>query len=140
MGKSLELLNYETHDSGVNLTPLIDVVFVVLIMFILVAPLVEIDRIHLAQAGEEKKTDMTSFQENAPIKIYVYSDNTIWMNGILFSAEELRLELQKAYHRNPYVRPQLYHDKAAYFGTYQTVKNTIEAVGFEALDVILTPG
>ena len=65
MKRSLSLLNSESDDdANVNLTPLIDVVFVVLIMFILVAPLVEIDRIQLAHATSEKKADMTSFQEN----------------------------------------------------------------------------
>lgn len=56
MKRSLSLLNSENDDdANVNLTPLIDVVFVVLIMFILVAPLVEIDRIQLAHATSEKK-------------------------------------------------------------------------------------
>lgn len=141
MRKTLELLRAEVEEEiSINLTPLIDVVFVVLIMFILVAPLVEVDRIQLAGGGDGKKPDMVSFQENAPLKIYVYADNTIWMNGIPLTPHELYQELQKAYRLNPSLRPQLYHDKSASFGTYQSVKNTIESVGFDSLDVILKPG
>ncbi|NGX50177.1 MAG: Biopolymer transport protein ExbD [Chlamydiae bacterium] len=128
----------DSPDEGsVNLTPLIDVVFVVLIMFILVAPLVELDRINLAPAAEEKSPDMVSFQDSAPIKIHVYADNTIFLNGTATSAIELSTLLKRAYRLYPDTRPQLYHDEEAYFGTYQSVKNAVESAGFEALDIIL---
>ena len=131
-------LSFEEEEEEINLTPLIDVVFVVLIMFILLAPLVEIDRIHLAPAGEEKKADMTSFQENSAIKIHVYEDNTIWLNGVMVSVEELSQALMRLPQKH--LSPQVFHDRNAYFGTYQSVKNAIEAAGFESIDVILKPG
>lgn len=141
MKRSLSLLKEELEDdANVNLTPLIDVVFVVLIMFILVAPLVEIDRIHLAGAGDEKKADMTSFHENGEIKIHVYKDNTIWLNGVPIDLIDLKKELTQLHHINPTISPQIFHDREAYFGTYQSVKNAAEAAGFESLDVILKPG
>ena len=127
-------------EEDVNLTPLIDVVFVVLIMFILVAPLVEIDRIHLASAGDTKKADMTSFQENGAIKIHVYEDNTVWLNGVSVSIEELHAHLLKIYPSYSSISPQVFHDRKAFFGTYQAVKNAIEEAGFESVDVILKPG
>ncbi len=37
-----------SEEASINLTPLIDVVFVVLIIFILIAPMLELDRIQLA--------------------------------------------------------------------------------------------
>lgn len=141
MKRSLSLLKDDLEDdANVNLTPLIDVVFVVLIMFILVAPLVEIDRIHLAGAGNEKKADMTSFHENGEIKIHVYKDNTIWLNGVPIELIDLTKELTQLHHINPTISPQIFHDREAYFGTYQSVKNAAEAAGFESLDVILKPG
>ncbi len=141
MKKSLSLLKSEhEEDANVNLTPLIDVVFVVLIMFILVAPLVEIDRIHLAHSGSEKKADMTSFQDNGEIKIHVYKDNTIWLNGVPFTADELKIQLIQLRQLNLGGSPQVFHDHEAFFGTYQSVKNAAEAAGFESLDVILKPG
>ena len=141
MKRSLSLLKSELdEDANVNLTPLIDVVFVVLIMFILVAPLVEIDRIQLATSGEEKKADMVSFQENGEIKIHVYKDNTIWLNGVPLTADELKVHLINAHQLSPHASPQIFHDQEAYFGTYQSVKNAAEAAGFESLDLILKPG
>lgn len=142
MKRSLSLLksDHDDEDGNINLTPLIDVVFVVLIMFILVAPLVEIDKIILASAGSEKKADMTSFHENGEIKIHVYKDNTVWLNGVPVELSELTRELTQLFHVNPTVSPQIFHDREAYFGTYQSVKNSAEAAGFQSLDVILKPG
>ena len=35
--------------------------------------------------------------------------------------------------------PRVFQDKNATFGTYQTVKNAVEAAGFEEMDIILKP-
>jgi len=130
----------DVDEGVVNLTPLIDVVFVVLIMFILVAPLVELDRISLASAAKEKRPDMVSFQEGAPIKIHVHADNTIWLNGTPVKVVELTNLLKSAFQMHPNAHPQLYQDKSGHFGTYQSVKNAVESAGFESLDVILKSG
>lgn len=138
MRRAPTLVFSEEEEDEINLTPLIDVVFVVLIMFILVAPLVEIDRIHLASAGVEKKADMTSFDQDRPLKIHVYADNTIWLNGIMVTVEELYQTLKN--HPQKGISPQVFHDRKAYFGTYQSVKNAVEDAGFASVDVILKPG
>lgn len=130
----------ESHEEGlINLTPLIDVVFVVLIMFIIVAPMLEIDRIALAQASQKEDKTMAVAQENSPIIIRVRVDNTIWLGNKQVAVTELTHLLKLAKQQNPHRIPQLFHDKKAFFGTYQTVKNCLEQAGFEELDVILEP-
>jgi biopolymer transport protein ExbD len=122
----------------VNLTPLIDVVFVILIAFIVIAPLLELDRVELAEAGiANEKT--ASVQETSPITIHVKQDNSIWFAGHPVSINELTSLLTQAKIRHPHSRPQLFHDKHAAFGIYQSVKNAAETAGFEQLDVILKP-
>ncbi len=141
MRKTLSMIHSEKEETAeINLTPLIDVVFVVLILFILVAPLLDVDRVDLAPAGGVKKMEMTPLQENSPIQIHVYDDNSVWLNGSPLTIEELAAYLKEAYVVNPTARPQVYHDRKAYFGTYQVVKNTLEAAGYPSLDVILKPG
>ncbi|MEM8727302.1 MAG: biopolymer transporter ExbD [Chlamydiota bacterium] len=138
MKRSVSLIDGEgDNDPTVNLTPLIDVVFVVLIMFILVAPLVELDRIRLADATAEKGGDVRRFEEKRGLKIDVYKDNTVRLNGACLTLDELKRELLRFHLANPTISPQLFHDKEAFFGTYQSVKNIVEEVGFESLDVIL---
>ena len=129
----------QVEEPTVNLTPLIDVVFVILIMFIVIAPLLELDKVELADAASNSHEGTTAVQETSPISIHVRKDNTIWFNKQLVSAEQLSVQLKEAKIRHPKARPQLYHDKTAHFGTYQSVKNAAEIAGFTQLDVILKP-
>lgn len=123
----------------VNLTPLIDVVFVILIMFIVVAPLLELDRVELADAAASSAERSASVQESSPIAIHVHQDNTIWINGQQVTLIQLTEFLKLSKKRYPSARPQLFHDKKAHFGTYQTIKNAAEMAGFQQMDVILNP-
>lgn len=125
------------EEPQVNLTPLIDVVFVILIMFIVISPLLELDRVQLA----EGKNDFaeTTVQESSEIAIHVHRNNSVWFAGKLIKIEELVLVLKQARQKQPNARAQLFHDKQAHFGTYQSVKNAAEEAGFKELDVILKP-
>jgi biopolymer transport protein ExbD len=127
------------EEPSVNLTPLIDVVFVILIMFIVIAPLLELDRIQLADAKALTSDQATSVQESSQIAIHVHRDNTVWFSGRVVNMHELQSILQEAKQKYPGVRPQLFHDREAHFGVYQSIKNAAENAGFEQLDIILKP-
>lgn len=126
------------EEPTVNLTPLIDVVFVILIMFIVVAPILELDRVELADASA-KTEDVTAVTDASPITIYVRKDNTVWLGEDKVQMEQLLFRLQQAKVKYPKARPQLFHDRTAYFGTYQAVKNAVEMAGFKELDIVLKP-
>ncbi len=131
--------NDSSEETHINLTPLIDVVFVMLIMFIIIAPMLELDRVQLASAAQRDSKEMTVVQENSPIAIHVHENNAIWFQNKAVSEKQLLQELKEAKRLYPQKIPQLFHDKKAQFGTYQTVKNAVEIAGFEQLDVILQP-
>ena len=119
----------------INLTPLIDVVFVVLITFMLIAPVLEIDLVELAPGGPSSKKEAS----NTPLAISVRSDNSIWYQGRQMTLPELERTLKIEKMRHPGQTPQLIPDKNAHFGTYQAVKNILEICGFEQMDVLLQP-
>lgn len=123
------------EEAPINLTPLIDVVFVILIMFIVVAPLLEMDRIELAD-GPSLKQPARQEQE---LMIQVFEDDTIAFNKHPVTIEQLQQLLVQAKVRYPAAHPQLYNDRNAKFGTYQSVKNAVEAAGFSELDILLKP-
>lgn len=127
------------EEPTVNLTPLIDVVFVILIMFIVIAPLLELDRIELAEAPTAMIKTASSVQESSPIMVHVHQDNTIWFNNQLVAPKDLVALLKEAKARYPQAHPQIFHDKKAHFGTYQSVKNSAEEAGFSHIDIILKP-
>jgi len=124
----------------INLTPLIDVVFVVLIMFILIAPLLDLDRIELAEASNERTTSNFEVHEKSPVSIHVHRDNTIWLNEAKVNSNELPRLLKELKLKYPEAKLQLYQDKRGEFGTYQTVKNAAEQAGFQNMDIVLKPG
>ena len=133
--------NYEEHDDAnlINLTPLLDVLFVILIMFILIAPIVDLDldRVTLAP-GMENKTDSPFLSDQSrPIKIYVHNDDTIWLGKHHLTLPQLQTTLHELRKIYPTEIPELYQDQNASFGSYQKVKNAVESAGFSELDVIL---
>ena len=122
----------------VNLTPLIDVVFVILIMFIVIAPLLELDKVELAE-GPNMPQKSQSVQESSPLSIHVHHDNSIWFNQQVVTPQQLTVLLKDAKIQHPKIVPQVFHDRRAHFGTYQSVKNAAEEAGFSEMDIILKP-
>ena len=127
----------DVEEPTINLTPLIDVVFVVLIMFILVAPLLELDRINLADAASSD--EVTNISDQSLVTIHVRQDNSILLNNSETTLERLAPTLADLRTHFPTARPQVFHDKDATFGTYQAVKNAVEGAGFPEMDIILKP-
>lgn len=125
-----------TDEGRIELTPLIDVVFVVLIMFILIAPILEVDNVKLARAPQREQMEATNM---SALTIHVHENNTIWINKKAVAPENLRPILKALKAKNPKLNPQLFQDRKAHFGTYQMVKNAVEEAGFDELDIVLEP-
>ncbi len=128
------------EEPWINLTPLIDVVFVILIMFIVIAPMLELDRVDLADGSSDDAGTSIAVQETSPVSIHVRANNSIQFNQREVTLEELPQLLREAKARYPQAKPQLFHDKRASFGTYQAIKNAAESAGYQQMDVILKPG
>lgn len=131
--------SHPPQEPVINITPLVDVVFVLLISFMVIAPLLELDRIELASGNNLSTHLPVHFEDTSPIQIHVYEDNRIALNNQTINLQELTLFLHKAKQQFPDARAQLFHHKRAYFGTYQAVKNALEAADFKELDVVLSP-
>ena len=122
----------------VNLTPLIDVVFVVLISFMIIAPVLEIDSILLASSGPASKKESFAAQSN-PLTISIHADNSIWFQVNRVNLETLEKHLLLEKKRRPNETPQMIPDARSHFEVYAQVKNVLETCGFEQLDIILRP-
>ena len=129
----------EVQEPIINITPLIDVVFVVLIAFIMVAPLLDRDQVQLASGDKAPSHIPLSMKEAGPIQIHVRSDDVILLSGTVTPPDALTQKLIAARRLFPQARPQVFHDKRAHFGTYQTLKNALERAGFDEMDIVLSP-
>ncbi|MBS0624740.1 MAG: biopolymer transporter ExbD [Verrucomicrobia bacterium] len=129
----------DSHDEPlINLTPLIDVVFVVLITFMLIAPVLDLDHVELAASGPSSQKEASPANQS-PLSIHVKADNSIWFQGQALSIGQLEERLRIEKKRHPHQTPQVIQDYRAQFGTYQAVKNTLEICGFDQMDVVLKP-
>lgn len=126
------------EEPSINLTPLIDVVFVILIMFIVIAPLLEMEKIELAQASPAAQ-EISNVTQKSPITIEVRNDNVIRLNQTTILLDQLLVRLKELKKIYPTAKPQLFHDKKAFFGTYQEIKTALEVAGFDEMDLILKP-
>lgn len=127
------------QEPTINITPLVDVVFVILIAFIVIAPLLEMDRIELASGEHAPSHIPVRFEDASQVQIHVQKNNSILLNHEMVTLQELAFALRKAKAIYPEARAQLFHDKEAFFGTYQAVKNALEAADFKEVDIVLTP-
>lgn len=131
-------LTSSQEEALLNLTPLIDVIFVILVMFMLVAPMLNLDEIDLANAQTTSGLSSTQADKN-PIRIQVKQDNSIVLNERKITLQELHDALPKLKALHPSACPIVFHDKRAQFGTYQSLKNEIEGAGFEQMQIVLKP-
>lgn len=123
----------ESEEPLINLTPLIDVVFVLLITFMLIAPILNVDHVDLAPSGTTTKKEAS----HTPLAITLRSDNSIWFRGNHLTLKQLEETIKSEKLLHPGQSPQLIADKNSHFGVYQEVKNILEACGFEQMDVVL---
>jgi biopolymer transport protein ExbD len=123
----------------INLTPLIDVVFVILIGFIIIAPMLDRDQVELATRPSELKSMSECAAVDQPIQLKVLEDDSIWLRGKKIELAQLHEALSLLKQSHPEAEPVVIHDRRATFGTYQEVKNACEKAGFKGLDIILKP-
>lgn len=89
--------NSDDQEATVDITPMLDVVFIMLIFFIVTATFVK-------QAGIEVNQPQAStavVQEKANILIAIDADNRIWINRREVDARALRPNIERLHAENP---------------------------------------
>lgn len=122
------------EDTSVNLTPLIDIVFVILMTFMIAVPMVRLDSIALASGNAQKKLET---EEHTATVIKVFANHTITLNDRTLSLNELASQLALVHKHHPEHIPLLLQDGETPFKLYQQVKTAIESAGFHELHVAL---
>ena len=122
------------EDASVNLTPLIDIVFVILMTFMIAVPIVKLDSIALAPGSTQKKLEK---EEHTTTVIKVFANHTVTLNDHPLSLKELTSQLALVHQCHPERIPLLLQDGETPFKLYQQVKTAIESAGFHELHVAL---
>lgn len=128
--------NHTEENELINLTPLLDVLFVVLILFILIAPLMNLDRISLTESSS-KTLLQSSMNEPQAISIFLHKDGTTSIGKKMITKNTLKIILSEIYKKNKKALPRLFIDTKASFGNFTEIKDLIEECGFPSLDLVV---
>jgi biopolymer transport protein TolR len=121
--------------SEINVTPLVDVMLVLLIIFMVTAPM-------MTQGLDVDLPETTSKslrQEEKPIVVTVDEKGNISIESIPYARDLLLQELQKQYKANQKQPIFLRADKNVPYGHVVTVMSDIKSVGFDKIGMITKP-
>jgi len=121
--------------SEINVTPLVDVMLVLLIIFMITAPMMT----QGLNVDLPETTSKSLRQEENPIVVTVDKDGIITINEAVLAPDLLRQELQKKYKANQKQPIYLKADKNVPYGNVVTVMSDIKSVGFDKIGMITKP-
>lgn len=128
----------ESHDdvlSEINVTPLVDVMLVLLIVFIVTAPLLTNSvRVNLPKAAPTQATEQTK-----AITLSITPDGQIHLDKDVVALSDFEASLQARKQDNPKLALNLNADDKVPYGTVAKVLASIERVGVERLSVLTVP-
>ena len=113
------------EDLEINMTPMLDIVFIMLIFFIVTAVFVkeagvEVDKPEATQASEQKRVS---------IIIAITSNNEIWLNRKEVDIKSVRAIVEKLHSENPKGTVSIQADESAKAGVTLDVMKAVRAAG-----------
>lgn len=121
--------------SEINITPLVDVMLVLLIVFIVTAPLLtNTVKVNLPKAAPTQSTD-----QNKAVVISVNPQGEIFLDKDKVTLASFEKEIQSRKNSNPKLALNLNADETIPYGTVAKLLASIERVGVEKLSVITVP-
>ena len=118
--------------SDINVTPMVDVMLVLLIIFMVTAPLLTV-----GVQVDLPKTKASLFPgEDEPLTISVDAEGTIFLQETELQLDALAPRLAAIAGNNPDVRIFVRGDKAISYGRVMEVMGTIHAAGFRKVALV----
>lgn len=119
------------EDLEINMTPMLDIVFIMLIFFIVTAVFVK-------EAGVEinkPEAEMASEQPKVSILIAITSNNQVWVNRKEVDVKAVRSIVEKLHSENPKGTVSVQADEKAKAGTTLEVMKAVRAAGVPQVSI-----
>jgi len=113
----------------VQMSPLIDVVFLLLIFYAVTTQFVSDERLKLKLPEAKTAESEGAGQEESPPEVMVAADGTIWINDEIVPEEELEARMKTLVERAPDGAVILKGDRDADYGIVVMVLDTARAAG-----------
>ncbi|HIQ36907.1 MAG TPA: protein TolR [Desulfocapsa sulfexigens] len=121
--------------SEINVTPLVDVMLVLLIIFMITAPMMT----QGLDVDLPETTAKSLNQKEEPVIVTLDKDGKIMLGKIEVSQAMFRQQLEKAYGKNKDQPIFLKADRAVAYGVVVAIMADIKAAGFDKLGMITQP-
>jgi biopolymer transport protein ExbD len=133
---------FSSNESGgpmseINVTPLVDVMLVLLIIFMITAPLMSHKiKVELPQADLDTKNDKVP--PTPPVTVTVKDDGTLYWNDAPITKELLESQLSVEAQKTPQPEVNLRGDKATKYRSIREVVDLAQAQGIRKVGYIAT--
>lgn len=123
--------------SEINITPMVDVMLVLLVVFIITAPLMT-NAINVNLPDTE--TTVKIEEPKKPLVLSVDAEGKIYLDKDEYSLEIIRQELESRKAADPELRLNLNADETVDYGVVAKVMVLVEKAGIERLSVVTEAG
>lgn len=135
-GSSLNKLSHAALSSDINVTPLVDVVLVLLIIFMVVTPMLQKGvPVNLPVTDAPEKTPDTEKQ----LQISVKSDGSVYLGPNVVRKDQVEAQLKEIYERTPDREIAVKGDRLVKYGDVLDVLKACREVGFNDVGLISQP-
>lgn len=121
MARRQSRVNTEEEDTELNMTPMLDVVFILLIFFIVTAVFVKEPGVDVLRPETQ-----TQERERPTILVAVTTDDEIWVNRQVYQMNQLRNVLEQLRQENPRAEAMIQGDAGAPVGTVLDVQELMQ--------------
>ena len=122
--------------SEINVTPFVDVMLVLLIIFMVAAPMMTQG---VDVALPEVKAESLPQDEDVPFVVSVNKDGQVFINDFMVDSDKLNTKLLAIFNEKPTEKVFLRADKRVPYGTVMDVMAQIKGAGIEKLGMITEP-
>ena len=124
--------------SDINVTPLVDVMLVLLVIFIITAPLMT-SQLALELPQAETPAAEQALEPESAVAIGIDAQGQVFWEGETVNAEVLRERLQQAAKADPDTELQLRADTAAPYGRVVQLIGMAQSVGLSRIGFVADP-
>ena len=119
--------------NNINVVPYIDVMLVLLVIFMVTAPMTNPGVVELPRVGQDLK------QQNIPITLSVKKDGSLEMEGKKIKADALLIELNQALEKNPELSVVIAADKKTQYENVITIMDLLKQNQIHKVGLLLKP-
>lgn len=128
--------NSSSADSDINLTPMLDVVFIMLIFFVVTTSFVKESGVEINRPSAET----TQQQEQANILIAIRPNGEIWIEGRSVDVRSVRANIERLRAEFPEGQVVIQGDRAAQIGLLVRVMDQVRLAGITNVAIAADDG